>query len=102
MGAQKMGFFTRAEFKGGLAELGATTLAQLRRLLPTLSAELASPHALEEFHKFAFRFCLTVRAAPARAPLAAAQPVAACWAPWSNLRSIASGGCPCRSPARRS
>lgn len=60
MGAQKMGFFTRAEFKGGLAELGVTTLVQLRKLLPTLSSELASPHAQEEFHKFAFNFCLTV------------------------------------------
>jgi hypothetical protein len=61
MGAQRMGYFSRAEFKSGLAEVGAVTIAQLRKVLPTLSAELRSPHRLEEFHRFAFRFCLTVR-----------------------------------------
>ncbi len=60
MGAQKMGYFSRSEFKLGLTELGATTIPQLRKVLPNLQVEVAVPDALEEFHKFAFRFCLTV------------------------------------------
>lgn len=59
MGAQKMGYFTRSEFKCGLSELGATTVAQLKKALPSLAAEVQAAHTLEEFHKFAFQFCLT-------------------------------------------
>ena len=62
MGAQKMGYFTRSEFKCGLSELGATTVAQLKKALPSLAAEVQAAHTLEEFHKFAFQFCLTVSA----------------------------------------
>ncbi len=68
MGAQKMGYFSRSEFKSGLTELGATTIPQLRKALPNLRIEVAVPDALEEFHKFAFRFCLTVRKAAAVLP----------------------------------
>ncbi|KAL4430988.1 hypothetical protein ABPG75_006244 [Micractinium tetrahymenae] len=59
MGAQKMGYFSRAEFKAGLSELGATSVAQLRKALPTLATEVRHPHTLEQFHRFAFCFCLT-------------------------------------------
>lgn len=58
MGAQKMGYFSRAEFRTGLSELGASSLAQLRKVLPTLATEVRHPHTLEQFHHFAFRFCL--------------------------------------------
>ncbi len=61
MGAQKMGYFSRAEFSTGLSELGATSVAQLRKVLPSLASEVRHAHALEQFHRFAFRFCLTVR-----------------------------------------
>lgn len=40
MGAQKMGYFSRAEFRTGLSELGASSLAQLRKVLPTLATEV--------------------------------------------------------------
>ncbi|KAL4426820.1 hypothetical protein ABPG77_006606 [Micractinium sp. CCAP 211/92] len=59
MGAQRMGYFSRAEFGAGLSELGATSVAQLRKVLPSLASEVRHAHALEQFHRFAFRFCLT-------------------------------------------
>ena len=61
MGAAQMGFFSRAEFKHGLSELGATTVAQLRKALPGLAADAADLYAEEELHAWSFRFCLTVR-----------------------------------------
>ncbi|PSC73760.1 DCN1 4 [Micractinium conductrix] len=59
MGAVKMGFFSREEFKAGLSELGVTAMAALRKALPGLAGEVRHPHAFESFHAFAFRFCLT-------------------------------------------
>lgn len=66
MGAQRMGFFTRAEFKQGLAECGATSVAQLRKALPRLAEVDDDPHAQEALHQWAFRYCLTVRGRPGR------------------------------------
>ena len=43
MGAQKLGYFSRAEFRAGLSELGATSVAQLRKALPTLATEVRRP-----------------------------------------------------------
>lgn len=60
MGAQRMGFFTRAEFKQGLTECGATSVAQLRKALPRLADVDGDPHAQEALHQWAFRYCLTV------------------------------------------
>lgn len=56
-----MGYFSRQEFRDGLSELGAITIAQLRKVLPRLPLEVQDSAALDEFHRFAFSFCLTVR-----------------------------------------
>ena len=46
-----------------LPQLGATTVAQLRKALPGLVAEAAQdPYAEESLYRWSFRFCLTVRA----------------------------------------
>ena len=60
MGAKKMGFFTREEFKQGFTELGVATLAGLKKALPGLEVRLKDPQAFHEFYGFAFSFCLTV------------------------------------------
>lgn len=42
-------------------QLGATTVAQLRKVLPTLAAEVAGdPYEEESLYRWSFRFCLTV------------------------------------------
>ncbi len=42
-------------------QLGATTVAQLRKVLPTLAAEVADDlYAEESLYRWSFRFCLTV------------------------------------------
>lgn len=48
-------------------QLGATTVAQLRKVLPTLAAEVADdPYQEESLFRWSFRFCLTVRGACTR------------------------------------
>ncbi|KAL4859445.1 DCN1-like protein 2 [Chlorella vulgaris] len=59
MGAKRMGYFSRQEFRDGLSDLGAITIAQLRKVLPRLPLEVQDSAALDEFHRFAFSFCLT-------------------------------------------
>lgn len=42
-------------------QLGATTVAQLRKVLPTLAADVAGdPYEEESLYRWSFRFCLTV------------------------------------------
>lgn len=60
MGAQKMGYFSRGEFTSGFAALGANSIAQIKKALPSLEAAVRQPAALAEFYAYSFRFCLTV------------------------------------------
>eukprot|EP00887_Chlorella_sp_A99_P005482 scaffold1.g5482.t1 len=59
MDAKRMGYFSKDEFKHGFAQMGAATLAALRKALPRLEGEVKDPEAFQEFYEFAFRFCLT-------------------------------------------
>ncbi|KAK9832136.1 hypothetical protein WJX74_000315 [Apatococcus lobatus] len=59
LGAQRMGYFSRAEFCSGCRDMKATDLTKLRAALPGLEDEVAMPSAFQSFFQFAFRFCLT-------------------------------------------
>jgi hypothetical protein len=56
MGAKRMGYFSREEFKSGLMSLGCSSLPQLKKALPGL--EKAALAQAKPFYDFAFRFCL--------------------------------------------
>ena len=44
----------------GFASLNASSVAQLKKALPSLEAAVGDPASLQDFYTFAFKFCLTV------------------------------------------
>jgi DCN1-like protein 1/2 len=56
LNAAAMGEYSREEFEGGLAKLGADSLEKLRAKLPALRAELDDPRAYREIYNFAYAF----------------------------------------------
>ena len=57
--AERMGFFTKEEFRRGCSRLSVTSLAQLKKSLPKLDAAIANPTSFASFYSFAFDYCLT-------------------------------------------
>ncbi len=47
------------QFLRGFAALGAATLPAATKALPKLAARAAAPDAADNFHMFAFNYCLT-------------------------------------------
>ncbi|GAB4817652.1 hypothetical protein N2152v2_004698 [Parachlorella kessleri] len=58
-GAKRMGFFSREEFLDGFKLMNSSSVAQLLKALPSLEAAVQDPATLQDFHIYAFRFCLT-------------------------------------------
>mmetsp|Transcript_70684 Transcript_70684/g.223789 ORF Transcript_70684/g.223789 Transcript_70684/m.223789 type:complete len:221 (-) Transcript_70684:207-869(-) len=59
MGAEKMGFFSREEWRRGMSALRATSADKLKKSLPGLEEELGDDcEAFRSFFAFAFSFCL--------------------------------------------
>lgn len=59
MGARRMGYFSRAEFRRGCKLLGVTTLSHLKKSLPKLDLLVQPPQQFSSFYNFAFQYCLT-------------------------------------------
>ncbi|KAK4415027.1 DCN1-like protein 4 [Sesamum alatum] len=59
MNAQKQGYFTQDEWRRGLKALRVDTVNKLKKTLPELEKEVLKSENFEDFHKYAFRYCLT-------------------------------------------
>uniref|UniRef100_A0A5B7CDX3 Defective in cullin neddylation protein n=1 Tax=Davidia involucrata TaxID=16924 RepID=A0A5B7CDX3_DAVIN len=59
MNAEKQGFFTLDEWRGGLKALRVDTIKKLKKSLSELEKEVWTPRNFEDFYSYAFRYCLT-------------------------------------------
>ncbi|KAK1269121.1 hypothetical protein QJS04_geneDACA013728 [Acorus gramineus] len=59
MRAKRQGYFTREEWQRGLQALHADTLGKLQKALSQLDKWVWNSNILENFHSYAFSFCLT-------------------------------------------
>ncbi|KAA8541972.1 hypothetical protein F0562_023124 [Nyssa sinensis] len=59
MKAEKQGYFTLDEWRGGLKALRADTIAKLKKALPELEKEVKRPSNFVDFYSYAFWYCLT-------------------------------------------
>lgn len=56
LGAEVMCEYSRQEFEGGLAKLGADNVEKLRGLLPQLRAQLVDPSKFRDIYQYAYLF----------------------------------------------
>eukprot|EP00897_Mesotaenium_endlicherianum_P009225 jgi/Mesen1/8330/ME000046S07719 len=57
--AARMGYFSQEEWRRGLRVMRVDSIDKLKKALPALQNEVASPHLFADFYKFAFEYCLT-------------------------------------------
>ncbi|CAA7407279.1 unnamed protein product [Spirodela intermedia] len=57
--AERQGYFTLEEWRGGLKALRSDSIGKLKKALTELEKEVRSPENFSDFYSYAFRYCLT-------------------------------------------